>query len=122
MNVLADENVDGPLVAWLRSCGHDVLWLAETAPGREDAEIVELAIAASRVILTQDRDFGELVFRGGKRPPGVIYLRVRSRSVAELLRAFQRAWPQIESHAPGRFIVLSGEKIRIRALLTPGSV
>ncbi len=116
MNVLADENIDGPLVGWLRLCGHDVLWLAETGPGRGDIGVIELAVAESRMLLTQDRDFGELVFRGEKRPPGVIYLRVRSRSSAELLAAFQRAWPQIESHVAGHFIVLSGHKLRIRAL------
>jgi hypothetical protein len=45
MRILADENMDGEIVSWLRNAGHDVLWIVEHLPGMPDAEIATLAIS-----------------------------------------------------------------------------
>ncbi|HUY31226.1 MAG TPA: DUF5615 family PIN-like protein [Pirellulales bacterium] len=62
MDFLADENVPRPLVAWIREAGHDVLHAPESQPGAEDTEWLSRAEVAGRVIVTSDKDFGELVF------------------------------------------------------------
>lgn len=116
MDILADENFDAPLVAWLRGQGHVVLWMPEYAPGVEDTDILQLARAQQRVVITFDRDFGDLIFRQGVRPPGVILLRFRIRCASELLSAFQEAWPTVEPRAPGHFTVVSHGNVRIRPL------
>lgn len=116
MRILADESVDGPLVAGLRTLGHDVVWAAEQSRGASDEALVTLARDDNRVIITSDRDFGELVFRRGARPPGVVLLRIRSRSASALLRAFQEHWPTVEARLPGHFIVFSRGRIRVRPL------
>jgi predicted nuclease of predicted toxin-antitoxin system len=59
---LADENVPRPIVQWLRSQGHDVLYAAETRAQTSDADLLSEAEAQSLVIITEDKDFGELVF------------------------------------------------------------
>jgi predicted nuclease of predicted toxin-antitoxin system len=69
-----------------------------------------------RVLVTQDRDFGELVYCRGGRCAGVIYLRLRTRSAPDLLRAFQIAWPRIQTQVVGHFITVSAAKVRIRVL------
>lgn len=120
MKILADENVDGPLVAYLRSVGHDVTWMAEADPGREDDEVLALAREQQRVIVTQDRHFGDLVFRDRHGAAGVIYLRLRSRSLVELLERFQRAWPEVESRAIGHYVVVSRGRVRVRPLPSEG--
>lgn len=77
MRFLADESCDARVAAALRDAGHDVVAVAATARGAADAEVLELARRDRRVVLTEDRDFGRLVF--ASEPPlrdgGVIYLR-----------------------------------------------
>ncbi len=63
MNLLADEGIDGQIVARLRDEGHSVLYVAEMEPGISDDAVLDLANREDRVLLTTDSDFGELAFR-----------------------------------------------------------
>ena len=65
MRILADENFPGDAVAALRDQGHDVLWVRADAPGITDREVLSLAQAEGRIVITFDKDFGELAFRFG---------------------------------------------------------
>jgi predicted nuclease of predicted toxin-antitoxin system len=67
---LADECVAAPLVASLRSFGHDVLYVAEAAAGLSDVDVITLATREKRILLTEDKDFGDLVFRRERRSLG----------------------------------------------------
>jgi predicted nuclease of predicted toxin-antitoxin system len=84
MQILADENIPGSTVHLLRESGHDVLWINETSPGVADVEIMRLAVDEQRIIITFDKDFGELAVTGENRnPPGIILLRISKPSPAE---------------------------------------
>ena len=72
MNLPADENIHGDLVAWMRSAGHDVVYVAESAAGLTDDQVLALANAEGRVLVTGDKDFGELVFRRRAATHGII--------------------------------------------------
>ncbi len=63
MKVIADEGVDKPIVDALRMEGFDVLYILETNQGADDEFILSLANEEQRILLTQDKDFGELVYR-----------------------------------------------------------
>jgi predicted nuclease of predicted toxin-antitoxin system len=76
MRILADENCDRLLVAMLRDAGHDVVYVAEMASGESDAEVIRRAHVESRVILTDDRDFGLLAERESDQPPTIVLLRL----------------------------------------------
>jgi len=65
MNFLADENFPGDAVVQLKSAGHDVVWVRTAAPGVTDSEIVAWAVREERIVLTFDKDFGELAWRSG---------------------------------------------------------
>jgi predicted nuclease of predicted toxin-antitoxin system len=65
MRLCANENVPGDCVMALRANGHDVLWIWEAARGSGDAAILAKAQSESRLLITFDKDFGELVFRRG---------------------------------------------------------
>jgi predicted nuclease of predicted toxin-antitoxin system len=78
MRFLADENVPAASVRRLRAEGHDVASASEDAPGARDADVLARAAAEGRVVLTFDRDYGELLYRrAAPAPPGVVYLRFR---------------------------------------------
>ena len=85
MKLLADENVPLGTVVALRHSGEDVLAVAEISPGAVDEDVLQLGRTQGRVIVTFDRDYGELVFRRQLAPPaGVLYLRFVPDSAEEL--------------------------------------
>ena len=116
MRLLADENVEAPLVRWLQSQRHDVIWAAEQLRGRPDTVLVSAAREENRVLITGDLDFGELVYRQGMISSGIILLRLSAPSLEQLLTLFTSYWPQIEASAKGHFAVVANQKLRIRPL------
>ena len=71
---LGNENVPGEAVQAARQAGHDVLWITESSPGADDDAVLATAMAANRILLTFDKDFGEMAFRQGKAATcGVIF-------------------------------------------------
>ena len=76
MRFLADEGVDGVVVEVLRGSGFDVSYVAELAPGLPDPEVLAIASTEGRILITADKDFGELVVRRRQASQGVLLLRL----------------------------------------------
>src|SRR5687767_3136490 len=74
MDILADERVDGPVVIRLRKDGHNVQYVAEMDPGIADKEVLRLASDETTLLLTADKDFGELIFRQGYIQRGIVFV------------------------------------------------
>lgn len=90
MRILANENMPLASVQLLRAAGFDVKAVGIDMPGIADQDVLRIAVAEQRTIVTFDRDYGELIFRHGHRPPcGVIYLR----------------WRRFRPDDPGRYLV-----------------
>jgi len=64
----------------LREAGHDVVAIAEIARGATDDQVLERALNEKQVLITEDRDFGELVYASGRSSAGVILVRFPSRA------------------------------------------
>ncbi|MGH7743787.1 MAG: DUF5615 family PIN-like protein [Candidatus Dormibacteria bacterium] len=116
MDFVADESCAWPVILALREAGHDVIAIAEVAKGAVDEQVLEYARREKRVLITEDLDFGKLVFAQGSRSAGVILLRFNSRArlskpvtvvqaVARLGSRLQKAFAVVE---PGR-VRLSGK-------------
>jgi predicted nuclease of predicted toxin-antitoxin system len=80
MRLLADESVDMAVVRAPREAGHDVRAIAEDEPGAEDVAVAERSMSEERTLLTEDRDFGRLVFALNQPTSGVIYMRFSARN------------------------------------------
>ena len=79
MRVCANENVSADCVNRLRQSGHDVLWIREAAPGSSDPDVLARASGEERLLITFDKDFGELAFRRGAKASQVNrYVRERA--------------------------------------------
>jgi len=76
MILVADESIDRQIVDQLRNCGYRVISVAEMDPGMTDAEVFELANAQDALLITADKDFGEIVFRQRRVNRGVILVRL----------------------------------------------
>jgi predicted nuclease of predicted toxin-antitoxin system len=78
MNFVADESCAKPVIQALREAGHEVIAVAEVAKGAPDDQVFDLALKAKRVLITEDRDFGELVYARGRASSGVMLVRFPS--------------------------------------------
>lgn len=121
MNLLADEGVDRPIVEQLRQEGHHVLYIAEMSPGIDDDVILAQANAGNALLLTLDKDFGELVFRRRLVHAGVILIRLASlpsttkaQLVAEVLR-------DRNTELLSAFSVITPGNVRIRRRVINGT-
>jgi predicted nuclease of predicted toxin-antitoxin system len=116
MRFLADENLHAGLVAWLRSTGHDVVHAAETLGGESDEVVLRRAREESRVVITDDKDFGDLVVHRRLSTAGVLLLRQGDPSLAVRIARLALHWAEIERSLPGHLVVVSDRKLRVRAL------
>ncbi|MBA4379543.1 MAG: hypothetical protein C0393_02455 [Anaerolinea sp.] len=116
MRLLADENFPGEAVHALRDDGHDVAWVRTDAPGSSDIEILARAQKENRIMITFDKDFGELAFRA--RLPaasGIILFRVAAPSASHVARLAVAALSSRSDWA-GRFSVIEDQRIRMTPL------
>lgn len=87
MRFLANENVPLDAVIALRENGYDVMWVRTCAPGSADEEILARAVSEKRILITFDKDFGELAFRYRLIAEcGVILFRIPEKSAAYMAK------------------------------------
>jgi|ERR1700722_10519891 predicted nuclease of predicted toxin-antitoxin system len=112
MKLLADVHISRAMTAQLVNWGHDVLHAHTLAPRLPDSEILRIAVEQQRVVLTADKDFGELVFRRALPSAGIILLRLTGASESDRLETFQKLWPIIEANVAGHFVVVTDKLVR----------
>src|SRR4030065_740911 len=105
MLFLADENCDLTVVRALRAAGHDVLCVSEITPRAEDSEVIKLAVDEKRILLTEDKDFGQWVYSHGQKTLGVIFLRFPTSARSQISREVVNLVKQQEKLA-GCFITV----------------
>lgn len=114
MNILCDEGVDGEIVARLRRDGNAVLYVAEMEPGIDDDTVLERANEHDALLVTEDKDFGEMVFRQELAHHGVALLRLHGLLSATKAQIVSTAFKQHASEMPDAFTVISPGLVRIR--------
>lgn len=116
MLFLANENFPFDAVEALRQNGHDVAWIRVDSPGISDPEVLSRAQAENRILLTFDKDFGELAFRS-KLPArsGIILFRIKAPSSAAVAEKVVRAIA-LRDDWQGHFSVVEDDKVRMRTL------
>lgn len=110
---LADESCDFAIVRAMRIAGYDVTAIAETTPGASDQVVIALAGAAQRVLLTEDTDFGELVYAHAHAFSGVILLRFPARARAQLAAQVLQFLERAQDDLRTAFVVLQPGRARI---------
>lgn len=121
MRLLANENLPLDLVDALRSAGHEVTWIRTAAPGLDDKSVLAKAVAEDRLLITFDKDFGELAFRLGLPiTSGVILCRVSANSGMDAAVKVVAALNSRQDW-PGHFSVIDEQRVRMRRLPRVGN-
>ena len=113
MRFLADESCDFAVVRALRQAGHDVEAIAETRPRVDDRTVMDSAVAAGRVLLTEDKDFGRLVYAEGRPSPGVVLIRFSAGLRGRLPEAVVDLVRERGEQLSECFAVIGPQRIRI---------
>jgi len=116
MRFVADESCDFTVVRNLRASGYDVVSVTEAVPGAADLEVLRMATEEQRILITEDKDFGDWVFAHGEKIEGVVLLRFSARArrtLAERIGALVRECGPELRHS---FTVFEPGRARIRKM------
>jgi predicted nuclease of predicted toxin-antitoxin system len=113
LRFLADESCDFAVVRVLRAEGHDVVALSEVTRRSDDREVIERAAREQRILLTEDKDFGWLVFVSHADSAGAILIRFPGDARQTLARAVGRLVREQAERLRGAFVVVQPGHVRI---------
>jgi predicted nuclease of predicted toxin-antitoxin system len=115
VSLLADEDVDGPGVERLRQDGHTVLYVAEMEPGIADEAILQKANERQSLLVTADKDFGEMMFwQNLLSTGGVVLIRLAGLSPERKAEVVSRVFRDRGTELPQAFSAISPGRVRIR--------
>ncbi|CAN5183802.1 hypothetical protein BH09DEP1_BH09DEP1_4600 [soil metagenome] len=113
MKFMVDECV-GPTVAqWLKSEGHDVVSSYDAMLGFADDEVLKKALRETRILITSDKDFGEMVFRQQMDHCGIILLRFSDERPLQKIKIIQEVLNNYSQSIEGNFLVATENSVRI---------
>ena len=114
--ILADENIDAKLVSILRSKNINVDHISEDYRGTSDQEIIRISKNPPRIILTEDKDFGEWVYAHKAHDISVIFLRYNFSETSQIIAILLDLIKNRDADLYGKFTTITSRKIRIRSL------
>lgn len=114
MKVLIDVSAGYNVGQAFAERGHDVLCVRDRDPRMTDTDILAWANLEQRIVVTQDKDFGELVYRLGKQHFGILLLRLDDADADKKRDIVLEILDQYANQLPNRFAVFQGNRLRIR--------
>jgi predicted nuclease of predicted toxin-antitoxin system len=116
MKIIADENLNPLFINDLRDNGHEVISVREDWGGSSDYEVADLASRGSQILVTEDKDFGEMVFAYGHVKITVVFLRYSKAELQLVRRQLMEAIQYCTDQTDHFFITIARGKIRITRL------
>ena len=116
---LVDEWTGASVAEYLRRAGFDMLFVGETMQKADDADILTQAVHENRILMTNDKDFGELVFRSGRTHAGVVLFRLQDESQDNRVRIAQIVVEKYLKRLPDNFVVVTEKGLRVRTRAKP---
>ena len=110
---LADVNVEKPLVDYLSKQGYDIKWVPDYNCEMPDEGLLQLANEEKRIFITNDKDFGDLIFLQKKLSVGTILFRVKGQKTEEKIKLMKKILMGYRDKLLNHYIVITKAKIRI---------
>ena len=114
---LIDESVGQTPALHLRAIGLDVESVAELMPRAQDENILSYSVSTQRIVVTIDKDFGDLIFRDGLLHVGVVLLRLDDDTIPNIVKALDRVINEVGPRVWNSFVVVSDRHIRVKRTL-----
>lgn len=112
MRFLVDECAGPALAGWLRARGHEVFSVYDLARGMDDDDIVRKAFEEEWIIITNDKDFGEKVYRDRNSHRGVILLRLDDERASSKIKVMSRLLHSYKDQLADQFVVATEKSVR----------
>ncbi len=116
MRFLVDECTGSKVAQWLRSENHEVFSVFDEARGMTDDEILAKAFSENWILITNDKDFGEMIFRERREHHGVIFLRLEDERAANKIEVLRRLLKSYSEKLPEEFAVATEAKVRFAGI------
>lgn len=116
MKLLTDENISSEVVGFLRELNYDVLSIPEAKPGMVDSEVLHRAFFEERIVITCDKDFGELIYNQNLPTRGVILLRLKDETNRNKVKVLDLLFKKFKEGIKNKFIVVTESKVRVKQL------
>jgi predicted nuclease of predicted toxin-antitoxin system len=112
MRFLVDECTGPKVATWLRSQGHEIFSVFDEGRGVEDDEVIQKAYAEDWILITNDKDFGEKVYRERRPHRGVIFMRLADERAANKIEVLRRLLEGYSDRLAGKFVVVTDTRVR----------
>lgn len=114
--IIFDENIDQLIIDSINKKDYEYLSIRDTYPGITDREIIEITKSKSGIIITEDKDFGELVFAYGNKAFSVFFLRYTKNEVGTIINNIHTLLEKYYHMPDHYFITITKQKVRINRL------
>ena len=112
MRFLVDECTGPALALWLQEHGHDVFSVYDEARGMDDRDVVQKAFAENRILITNDKDFGERIYREGHPHRGVVLLRLEDERASVKIATTRRLLASYADQLVDHYVVVTEDRVR----------
>ena len=112
MKFLIDANLGRKFTGLIENAGHDAVFINDLLKNASDEDVLVLAERENRIVITGDKDFGELVFKSDKFSHGVIFIRTKSSDAEKMFEIVKDALDK----SKGKFVIVREGQIRVREL------
>ena len=112
MRFLVDECTGPKVAAWLTAEGHEVYSVFDKSRGEHDDDILAKAVVENWILITNDKDFGELVYRERRDHHGIIFLRLADERAANKIEVLRQLLAAYADKLPEQFVTVTETRVR----------
>ncbi len=112
---MVDECTGSKVAEWLGGENHEIFSVFDEARGMTDNEVLTKAFVENRILITNDKDFGEMIFRERRKHHGVIFMRLGDERAANKIEVLRRLLENYADKLPEQFVVVTETKVRFAA-------
>jgi predicted nuclease of predicted toxin-antitoxin system len=112
MRFLVDECTGQAVAIWLKAKGYEVFSVYEEARGASDDVLLQKAFTENWILITNDKDFGEKIYRESRRHRGIIFMRLEDERAANKIETLRRLLENYAAQLPDRFVTVTANRVR----------
>ncbi|OGB86640.1 hypothetical protein A3J41_03535 [candidate division TM6 bacterium RIFCSPHIGHO2_12_FULL_38_8] len=113
MKLLIDECVGPSVVRWLKEQNHDVVSIYDDFAGMKDVHVLQKSVTENRILITHDKDFGELIFKKKYQHCGILFLKLLDQQPTSTMRILERIITKHSNDLRNNFVIVTEVNIRI---------